>query len=156
VPLLPKPPAISRALQQFTACVALSFVSCATAPVPAPAAALEPSCDGAGCGLHCDKPEDTQCAELAHRYELGAGVQQDYAAAARLYASACSGGAGEACTRLAIMYDIGLSVPESTAQAIALYEQACTLGEAWPCSRAQQLQHAAETRNSGPSGPARR
>jgi uncharacterized protein len=137
--LLPKQPLMLNTLRLFAACLALSVLSCAAQPVRPESAAAELSCTGAACAARCADPADAECAELAYRYELGAGVHQDYAEAARLYRVACSGGAGEACTRLAIMYDIGLSVPENTLQAIALYQQACELGETWSCHRARQL-----------------
>ncbi len=83
--------------------------------------------------LGADRGDITSQYLLGKAYELGTGVTQDYALAAKWYATSASRGdiiASDGMVGLASLYERGLGVAKDTAKSIALYRQAAAVGNA--------------------------
>jgi len=129
----------------------LPAVAALAAVLFAPAAAAEPRTAEALAQL-CDARDWPACEELAARLEVGAGVAEDVARAARLYGRACDAGHAGACTSIGFLHESGRGMPRDAARAVALYERACALGDGYGC---EWLARMHEERRFAAADPAR-
>jgi TPR repeat protein len=81
--------------------------------------------------LGAERGDITSQFHLGRAYELGAGVAQDYALAARWYGKAAERAdeiGSDGMVGLASLYERGLGVPKDPTKALALYQQAASVG----------------------------
>lgn len=81
----------------------------------------------------CDNNIVQACVGLAAALKAGAGIDRDFAQAARLYRSGCEAGMYGACTDLGDLYAAGRGVSPSGAVAMGLYRTACQAGDLRAC-----------------------
>lgn len=76
---------------------------------------------------------------LGMKYELGIGVRQDYAEAAKWTRKAAEQGHAAAQSALGMMYLLGLGVRQDYAEAKEWYGKSCDNGEQHGCDRYREL-----------------
>ncbi len=74
-------------------------------------------------------------ADLAHRYEVGLGVEKDEGRAVQLYTKGCDDGDLAACASLGAMITSGRGAQRNDALAIQLFLRACDRGGADGCAK---------------------
>jgi TPR repeat protein len=79
------------------------------------------------------------CFELGVAHEVGIGVEQDRAEAARLYRKACDGDHARSCFNLGLLYFTGDGVRRSQSRAVRFLRKGCKGGEADACDALKTL-----------------
>jgi len=91
----------------------------------------------------CDTLTPDACYNLGETYRYGNGVEADKARAARIFETACNGGASGGCKALADMYDTGDGVEQNGGLALSYYSKACSTGDFTGCEIAGGREYSA-------------
>lgn len=81
----------------------------------------------------CDANDAQACVELASKFALGEGVEQNYSKAKELYSKACEADHINACFYLGLIYSEGNGDKQHNAKAKELFEKVCDANHMEAC-----------------------
>ena len=87
----------------------------------------------------CRSNNVSDCNKLAHYYEEGKIVKQDYQKAIEIYNISCDLGDVNICKRIASFYESGVKINKDLSKAIKYYEKSCEFNNVESCNKASSV-----------------